>query len=150
MDVSRCGVWDTARQANTFFSQTGSPSTSQGASGIWPRLPPLLQLKKQQSAIWKLDMVRKRHLTCEQLRMRVMCNTQPRICTQFAQRIPVIFWGWNKTSVQQAPQLRRAEICSGALQPRFPSAGNVSCRNSPVPLFQMLSMFSAPAAHGWR
>lgn len=111
---------------------------------------PLLQLKKEQSAIWKLDMVRKWNLTYKQLRMWVMRDTQPHICTQFAQSIPVIFQGWNKTPVQQAPQLWRAGICSRVLQPGFPSEGNISRCSSPVPLFQMLSMFSAPATHGWR
>lgn len=139
-----------SKASKHLLSETGSPSTSQGASAVWPQLWPLLQLKKKQCAIWKLDMVRKRNLTCKQLRMWVMCDTQPHICTQFAQRIPVIFWGWNKTLVHQAPQLWRAEIWGKVFQPGFPSDRNISCCNSRVPLFRMLSVFSAPATHGWK
>lgn len=110
-----------SKASKHFLYETGSPSTSQEASGIWPQLWLLLQLKKKQCAIWKLDMVWKQNPTCKQLRMWVMCDTQPHICTQFAQRIPVIFWGWNKTLVQQTPQLWRAEIWSNVFQPGFPS-----------------------------
>lgn len=126
------------------------PLQQPGSIGIWPHLPPLLQLKKKERAIWKLDMVCKWNPTCKQLRMWVMCDTQPYICTWFAQWIPVIFRGWNKTPVQQAPQLSESEIFSRVLQSGFPSDGNVSHSNSPAPLFQMLSLFSAPVSHGWR
>lgn len=120
------------------------PLQQPGSTGIWPQLPPLLQLKER--AIWKLDMVCKWNPTCKQLRMWVMCDTQPHICTWFAQWIPVIFRGWNKTPVQQAPQLSESEIFSRVLQSGFPSDGNVSHSNSPAPLFQMLSL-SQPQSH---
>lgn len=137
----------TARQEKT-SSLIRVPLLQPGSTGIWLQLLPLLKLKE--SAIWKLDMVCKWNPTCKQLRMWVMCDTQPHICTQFAQWIPVIFQGWNKTSVQQAPQLSRSEIFSRVLQSGFPSDGNVSHSNSPAPLLQMLSLFSAPVTHGWR
>lgn len=69
------------------------------------------------------------------------------ICTMDSCHFP----GWNKTpQVQQAPQLSRAEIFSRVLQSGFPSDGNISHPKPPAPLFQMLSMFSAPATHSWR
>lgn len=124
-----CG--DTARHKNTSFP-IRVPLHQPGSTGIWPHLQPLLQLKRKESAIWKLDMVCKWNPTCKQLRMWVMCDTQPHICTQFAQWIPVIFRGWNKTPVQQAPQVSRSEIFSRVLQSGFPSDGNISHFNSPA------------------
>lgn len=128
--------------SKVFPSQTRSPPTSQGASRVWPLLWIRSNLKIGHGLQMKFDVQTAKNLG--DLWYPVP-HLDP-ICTKDSCHFP----GLKQSPDSGSPETWTPEICSWIFQHGSPSSGNISCSHSPVPIFQMLSMFSASASQDWR